>query len=179
MIGQQGNLLNNALAAGEMAKFLIGDPPYFFEAKSDNPEPQNVQEAFDLQITRYWAIVRDPSLPSSFVDGLGALLDTYPDRDKAIYVVNNWLYTYFAAHDKKRTQAPLGIYSELFDVDLSPVTDRMRIKLLSNRSTLISDTRWAGALWNSPNGLWGPIVRTAKVIREKLNGPDYLPQNVL
>ena len=42
------NVLLLALANDELDKFLVGEPFYFQEAKSDNDEPQNIVAAFDL-----------------------------------------------------------------------------------------------------------------------------------
>jgi hypothetical protein len=59
-----------ALANNELDKFLVGEPSYFQEAKSDNDEPQNIVAAFDLLLLRYWQETHDPFFSRALCDGL-------------------------------------------------------------------------------------------------------------
>ncbi|WP_331716187.1 hypothetical protein [Pseudomonas trivialis] len=51
-------------------------------------------------------------------------------------------------------------------------------QLESNKTALVIDTRWAGAVWNSQNGLGAPLMRTARVVRDKLGGRDFVPATI-
>ena len=171
------NVLQLALANNDLDKFLVGEPFYFQEAKSDNDEPQNVVAAFDLLVVRYWQETRDPQFPGGFVAALLKILATYPDRNRAIYAAAVWVWYYRFCLSKKRTN-PDGLYADLFEVDMGAVAVALQKQLERNKAALVGDTRWAGAGWNSQNGLWGPLMRTALVVRDKLGGPDFVPANI-
>jgi hypothetical protein len=171
------NVLLLALANDELDKFLVGEPFYFQEAKSDNDEPQNIVAAFDLLLLRYWQETHDPFFPARFVTALLKILATYPDRNRAIYAVAVWVWYYRFCLSKKHAQ-PQGLYAGLFEVDMSAVALALQGQLEANKAALVVDTRWAGAAWNSQHGLWDPLMRTALVVRDKLGGPDFVPFNI-
>jgi hypothetical protein len=89
MTAKDSDALARALANNELNKFLIGESPYFFEAKSDNDEPQNVSAAFDLLVLPYWKRTGDPNFPARLFGGLVDLLKSYPDKNRAIYVAHD------------------------------------------------------------------------------------------
>ncbi|MCK1787784.1 hypothetical protein L9Z73_26680 [Pseudomonas sp. TNT11] len=171
------NVLLLALANDELDKFLVGEPFYFQEAKSDNDEPQNIVAAFDLLLLRYWQETHDPLFSARFVTALLKILATYPDRNRAIYAVAVWVWYYRFCLSKKHAQ-PQGLYAGLFEVDMSAVALALQGQLEANKAALVVDTRWAGAAWNSQHGLWDPLMRTALVVRDKLGGPDFVPFNI-
>jgi hypothetical protein len=105
------------------------------------------------------------------------ILATYPDRNRAIYAVAVWVWYYRFCLSKKHAQ-PQGLYAGLFEVDMSAVALALQGQLEANKAALVVDTRWAGAAWNSPHGLWDPLMRTALVVRDKLGGPDFVPFNI-
>ncbi|WP_443696762.1 hypothetical protein [Pseudomonas sp.] len=171
------NVLLLALANDELDKFLVGEPFYFQEAKSDNDEPQNIVAAFDLLLLRYWQQTHDPLFPARFVAALLKILATYPDRNRAIYAAAVWVWYYRFCLSKKHAQ-PQGLYAGLFEIDMSAVALALQAQLEANKAALVVDTRWAGAAWNSQHGLWAPLMRTALVVRDKLGGPDFVPFNI-
>lgn len=63
MSNPQDNVLLLALANDELDKFLVGEPFYFLEAKTDNDEPQNVVAAFDQLIMPHWRQTHDATFP--------------------------------------------------------------------------------------------------------------------
>ncbi len=138
------NVLQLALANDELDKFLVGEPFYFLEAKVDNDEPQNVVAAFDQLVLPYWRQTHDASLPTRFVAALLTLLATYPDRNRAIYIAQDWVWYYRFCQDKQRKQ-PQGPYGDLFDIDLGSVAVALKRQLESRKADLQADTRWAGA----------------------------------
>ncbi|UXY50417.1 hypothetical protein [Pseudomonas tohonis] len=170
------NVLLLALANDELDRFLVGEPFYFLEARSDNDEPQNVVAAFDQLVVPYWRETRDPAFPQRFVAALLKILATYPDRNRAIYLAHDWVWYYRFCLAKKRAQ-PEGPYGDLFEVDMSGVAVALQRQLEANKAALQADTRWAGAAWNSPDGMWTPLLRTAVTVRDKLGGPDFVPAN--
>jgi hypothetical protein len=177
MSTRQDNVLLLALANDELDKFLVGEPFYFLEAKNDNDEPQNVVAAFDQLLVPYWRETRDASFPARFVATLLTILATYPDRNRAIYIAHDWVWYYRFCLSKKRAQ-PDGPYAELFEIDMGGVAVALKRQLEINKADLIADTRWAGAAWNSQNGMWDPLMRTALMVRDKLGGPDFVPANI-
>lgn len=166
-----------ALANNELDKFLVGELSYFQEAKSDNDEPQDVVAAFDLLVVRYWQETRDPQFPGKFVAALLTILATYPDRNRAIYAAAVWVWYYRFCLSKKHATLN-GLYADLFEIDMGTVALALQKQLESNKPALVTDTRWAGAGWNSQNGLWDPLMRTALVVRDKLGGPDFVTATI-
>lgn len=170
------NSLVRAISNNDLMKFLVGEPPYFFEAKSENEEPQNVSQAFDSLVVPYWKHTKDVNFPGNFVASLFNALNVYPDRNRAIYVAHDWIWYYTYCLNKKKAQ-PTGYYGDLFEVDLSNVASLLKSLLESNKTQLINDERWGGASWNSKSGMWGVLLRTSEAVRDKLGGPDFVPTN--
>lgn len=177
MSSNPDNVLQLALANDELEKFIVGEPFYFQEAKADNEEPQNVIAAFDQLVLPHWLQTRDASFAARFIAAMLKALATYPDRNRAIYAVSDWLWYYRFCLSKKAAQ-PQGKYAELFDADMGAVALSLKQQLEANKAALIGDTRWAGAAWNSKAGLWEPLMRTALNVRDKLGGPDFVPSNI-
>jgi hypothetical protein len=169
------NLLTRALANNELGKFLIGEGEYFYNAPNDNDEPQNIRAAFDLAVAPYWSRTKDALLPSRLFGALEVLLTSHPDKNRAIYVTYGWIW-YYAYCLAKRRARPDGTYSDLFEVDLRTLASVLKAETELSKKSLAQDVRWAGAGWNSVDGLWAPVVRTARVIA-KLTGLDVVPSN--
>ncbi|MDB6441949.1 hypothetical protein PII47_01065 [Pseudomonas sp. 21TX0197] len=47
-----------------------------------------------------------------------------------------------------------------------------------HKAERVADTRWAGAAWHSPDGLWTPLMHSALMVRDKRGGPDFVPANI-
>lgn len=174
----QGDLLRRALDADKMSAFLVGEPPYYYHARKDFQEPQNVSEAMLLQVAPYWRLTKDERLPHAFAQGLLQLLQAYPDQNKALYVCSNWIRSYYYGLMKKREQYPLGSYADLFETDLTLVAKTLRQEVLSAKASLKLDKRWAGAEWNDSSGLWGAILSSALRTRDQFNGLDFVPTDL-
>lgn len=174
MSADPDNVLLVALANDELDKFLVGEPGYFHEARNDNEEPQNVVAAFDLLVLRYWRQARDARFPARFVAALLGILAAYPDRNRAVYCAAAWVWYYRFCLSKKRAR-PEGPYADLFEIDLGAVALALRRQLEARKAALVADTRWAGNSHNSHDGLWGPLLRTALAVRDRLGGPDFVP----
>jgi hypothetical protein len=175
MTAKNNDILTRALANDELDKFLIGESPYFFEAKIDNDEPQNVSAAFDLLVLPYWKRTGDLNFPARLFGSLVGLLQSYPDKNRAIYVAHDWIWYYLYCMVKKRTQAN-GVYGDLFEVDLNALAAILKAELESNKESLIGDKRWAGATWNTTNGMWDPLLKVSEAV-VKLSGPNFVPDN--
>jgi hypothetical protein len=171
------NVLIIALAEHALDKFIVGEPFYFQEAKTDTAEPQNVMAAFDLLVLDYWTKTKDEKFPGKFASEMLKALGTYPDKNRAIYAVADWIHYYQYCLTQKRSN-PNGQYRELFEMDLAGVAGALKHELEVNKAELITDTRWAGESWNSKQGLWEPLMRVALGVRDKLGGPDFVPDNV-
>jgi hypothetical protein len=168
------NQIELAVYHHDLHHYLAGDAPYFVEAKTDLEEPQNVAQAFDLQIYPYIVRTHDTKLPDASADGLIKMLTTHADPVRATYLAYSWVWYLLYCEAKKRA-APTGYYKDLplFDFSDVALTAQKKADLLA--ATLKQDTRWAGAAWNSQMGLWEPICNLASAIRDRLGGPDMVP----
>lgn len=169
-------LLTEALAQHCLELFLVGEPPWFFDVKAEFDEPQKVMQAFDILVYPYWKTHHDPAFPEAFANALFSMLMMYPDRNRAIYIAHDWIWYYRYCLNKKRLN-PEGLYADLFEVDLTSVAALLKSLLESNKEELIKDTRWAGEPRNSQQGMWAPLLRSSKNVRDNLRGPDFVPDN--
>lgn len=62
MAVSQPDLLSQALARDALGAFLLGEPPYFHEARAEHEEPQNFSAAFETLVLPYWHRTADPEL---------------------------------------------------------------------------------------------------------------------
>jgi hypothetical protein len=170
------NVLLIALEDGALDKFIVGEPFYFQEAKVDNQEPQNVMAAFNL-VLDYWMRTKDETFPGEFAAAMLNALEAYPDKNRAIYAVSDWIQHYYYCATQKKAN-PNGKYCELFEMDTAGVAGALKHELEVNKGELIIDTRWAGESWNSRQGLWEPLMREALGVRDKFEGPDFVPNNI-
>lgn len=173
---QQDDLIQRALDHDEMDRFVVGESFYFLEARVDNEEPQNIPQAFDQLLLPHWREGRDPLLWQRWIAGMLKALRDHPDANRAIYSVANWLWYYHHCLGKKRAQ-PDGSYADLPELDLGAVALALQLCMAERKDELITDTRWAGAAWNSPQGIWVPLLRLARAVRDNLAGPDFVPVN--
>ena len=173
---QQHDLIQRALNNDELDRFVVGEPFYFLEARVDNEEPQNIPQAFDQLLLPHWREGRDPLLWQRWIAGMLKALRDHPDANRAIYSVANWLWYYHHCLGKKRAQ-PDGSYADLPELDLGAVALALQLCMAERKDELITDTRWAGAAWNSPQGIWVPLLRLARAVRDNLAGPDFVPVN--
>ncbi|WP_369319855.1 hypothetical protein [Pseudomonas sp. W2Oct36] len=95
------NVLLIALADGPLDKFIVGEPFYFQEAKVDTQEPQNVMAAFNL-VLDYWMRTKDETFPGEFAAAMLKALKSYPDKNRAIYAVSDWIQHYYYCKTQKR-----------------------------------------------------------------------------
>ncbi len=170
------DVLKLALDNDELDRFVVGEPFYFLEARVDNEEPQNIPQAFDQLLLPHWREAGDPLLWQRWIAGMLKVLRDYPDANRAIYSVANWLWYYHYCLGKKRVQ-PEGSYADLPELDLGAVALALQLRMAERKDELIADTRWAGAAWNSPQGIWAPLLRLARAVRDNLAGPDFVPIN--
>lgn len=167
-----------AFVAAEVDRFLAGIAPYFVVSRSDTDEPQNFDAAFDTELLAAWRATRDPAIPVAFLDGLVRLLRSHPDANLAVYVAENWIRCYAYRAWKRQGGQPSAPRDDLFELDLAPAAALLKAAIEANEDSLRQDRRWAGAQWNSPDGLWTPLVRTALFVRDKWGGPDFVPSRI-
>lgn len=167
MAVSQPDLLSQALARDALGAFLLGEPPYFHEARAEHEEPQNVGAAFEALLLPYWHRTTDPELGERLTRACLALLAGHPDHNRAIYCVHAWIWEY------RYAQVGKGI--PVFDWRLEPVVVTLKASIERARTALVGDTRWAGAPWNSTDGIWGALLRASLHLRDRLGGPDLVP----
>ena len=135
-----------------------------------------MEAAFDLLVLPLWTARRDAAIPAALVAGLLRLLAAHPDPNRAAYVASSWIWYALHCLDKKRKDLA-GRDGDLFAIDFTPVAAPLKAAVEARKDALVADPRWAGAAWNSPDGLWTPLVRTAIAVRDRLAGPDFVPTN--
>jgi len=168
------SLFWKAAKCNELDKFITGEDPYFVSEKNDDGNPQNVSAAFQLYVYIPWAETHDLRIPELLVKGMSQALDDETDKNRAIYAICGWLIKYYNAA-KKRRESGGKFYSDLFELDLTCVQQKLRAAMELRRVDLQRDKRWAGAEWNSKNGMWDPLVGQLERIRDMLDGPDLVP----
>lgn len=173
----QDNVLERALRNNELDKFLVGEPFYFMETKDDNDEPQNVIVSIALLFLPYIRATGDSNFPLKFTLALIKMLENYPDRNRAIYMAQRWVWGYRYCLSQKHVK-PQGPYADLFECNMNAVATVLKQQLEANKADLMTDTRWAGQSWNSNNGLWEPMMDAALIVRDELGGPDFVPSNM-
>lgn len=65
----------------------------------------------------------------------------------------------------------------VFDWRLGPVAVMLKACIERARMSLVADTRWAGASWNGADGIWGVLLRASLHLRDRLGGPDLVPDH--
>jgi len=166
---QEPSQFEMALKNHELDHFVAG-----VHAQVDNEEPQNVRQAFDLQVYPTIRKTQDPSLPDQLADALIKMIHTHLDTNRALYLAYKWIW-YCRYIEQKKAMDPTGFYVDLPVFDFSDVALLLQKQTAAHAASLKQDTRWAGAAWNSAAGLWEPIIKTAQNVRDKLSGPDCVP----
>lgn len=64
------------------------------------------------------------------------------------------------------------------DVNMGSVGVALMRLLERHKAERVADTRWAGAAWHSPDGMWTPLMHSALMVRDKRGGPDFVPANI-
>ncbi len=168
------------LANNDLDKFLVGEPFCFQEAKSDNDEAtecgRSVRSVGGALLARDPATRNSPEAVSS--RPCFKILATYPDRNRAIYAAAVWVWWYYRFCLSKKRTNPDGLYADLFEVDMVPWQWPCRSSWNATRLPL-SAIPLGGRWLDGQNGLWGPLMRTALVVRDKLGGPTSYRQHLM
>lgn len=160
-------LLKKAIKKNELHLFLAGLKRYKCQGINDLPDPNDYNQSWNKEILPYLNSVSDNAAIDLFKSALVKLLDWKEDPNLGLYTIMatlNWFY-YYSKENK--------IKHKLDFEELRPLIVE---KLRERQFDLKHDKRWAGAEWNSPDGLWTPLVDTAKFIRDHYNGIDLVPE---
>ena len=93
------------------------------------------------------------------------LLEEKEDVNSNLYILVNILFWYYYHKSEKNLD---------FDLDINKVKKICHESLLANEKSLKEDNRWAGNENNSKNGLWDPMMRLLKGVKERYNGVDIM-----
>jgi hypothetical protein len=147
-----------AIQQNELPLFFLGKGEYKVQGRSDLPEPNDYLWCWESEIIPFLnGRIHKINFDLIFAE----ILNQEEDIILAIYAVmsNLSLYYYF----KEKCEINMEITFSL--------TEKLLQKLLlENKDKLMQDKRWAGVEWNSSNGLWEPLQRVAKSIKEIYNG---------
>jgi len=155
------NQLIQALEAGRIRDFLVGEPPFFITLP-DHPD--------DHSPIRAWLTFMVPVLDEKLLSDRqlqivkSAMMDLMNEEDKAagIYHLIGNLFVYYSLVSENRIAADI-VFT---DTDLAAIGKC----LTALKPVLEKDTRWTGASWHSNNGLWGPLTKDVELIAQR-GGP--------
>jgi hypothetical protein len=129
------------------------------DSRNDNDDPQYVIGAFD-QIFAHWRTTLNADFAEYFTESLSYALAQGTELNLAIYMTSNWLWCYrYCLHEQ-------GRYAGLFEVDITALGGQLKQALHANKANLMADRRWAGAEWNSPNGLASFTDETVEITQK-------------
>jgi hypothetical protein len=158
------NKIIKAIQQNELSLFFLGKGEYHIEAnrRNDLPDPNNFLWCWESEIIPFLNNERDKiNFDNIFVD----ILKQEKDTALAINVVITNLFWYY--YFKKKGDINIAI-------KFSATEKILKKMLLDNKEKLMQDKRWAGAEWNSSNGLWEPLQRVANSIKNEYNGINLI-----
>lgn len=129
--------------------FLLGEKGYKCIGRNDMGEPNDYLFCWESEIIPY--IKENPKkFKDIFFNALHELFFYKKDKILGIYSVANHVFwcSYFI------NKASINL-----DIDLTEIINELSIIVDLNKDALRKDKRWAGAEWNSNNGLLEPIRR--------------------
>lgn len=152
-------LLAAPLGRGELPRFMLGDEEYRLDSRNDNDDPKYVSNAFD-QIFAHWRTTQNADFAEYFTESLSYALAQGTELNLAIYMTSDWLWHYrYCLHEQ-------GRYAGLFEVDITALGGQLKQALHADKANLMADRRWAGAEWNSPNGLASFTGETVEITQK-------------
>lgn len=149
----------------ELGLFLMGIGKYQVKGHSDLSMPNDYNECWRQEIIPFSRI--DDALPRKLAMTLLRLLEYEEDYNLALYTIImtiNWYYFF-----KKE-----GLIN--FEFELDDLVEPFKNRICAQKNNLMKDTRWAGAEWNSEDGLWEPFLHATTFIKNKYHGVDLVPQ---
>ena len=139
--------IKRAIERNELADFLIGKGEYKYWNR-ELRHPNNWSYCWQIAIVPFAKEYKD--LPNMLVAAFEELLQRQNDVVLNIYTVNFNVYWYYYLLDKNRVD---------FKIDFSEIERCLVDKINLHRSELLECKKWAGAEYNSPNGLIQPLER--------------------
>ena len=144
------NMIEDVIKKGDLHLFLVGDGVYKCHGRSDYPDPTDFLACWEEEIIPYFN--KNNSIESVMVlyDAIIMLFNYTKDVNLGLYSIAShieWDY-YFEKENLIR-----------FSLDWKSIAQKLELAAEINKERLIADTRWAGAEWNSSQGLYEPICR--------------------
>lgn len=141
--------IQKAIVKDELPAFLIGKIEYKCSGRSDFDEPTDYLFCWESEIIPFTQS-NPEKFKTVFLDALHKLLLYENDKILGIYSVAKHVFwcSYFIEKGKIK-----------LDIDLKDITTQLAQIVKREKDNLIKDKRWAGAEWNSKQGLFEPINR--------------------
>jgi hypothetical protein len=144
--------------------FISGEQPYFFGSPHGGDDPQN---AFGGYSSQFYEIVSalqrgevvDLTVFETFFRELRDYLLLEADPNKQLYITIDWIWTFLDRLNEIPPEAIDRVQPIFGMIERNAFVSLFRAELVRGEHRLLHDQRWAGATWNSDNGLFGPLSR--------------------
>lgn len=142
--------IEDAIKNGELHLFLVGDGVYKCHGRSDYPDPTDFLACWEEEIIPYFNKNNAIESAMEFYNAIKKLFNYTDDVDLGLYSIATHVFLYHSFESENKLQ---------FKLDWLSIAKELQSAIELNKKKLIVDTRWAGAEWNSSQGLYEPICR--------------------
>lgn len=143
-------IIEDAIKNGELHLFLIGKGDYKCHGRSDYSDPTDFLACWEKQIIPYFNKNNAIESAMEFYNAIKKLFNYTDDVDLGLYSIATHVFLYHSFESENKLQ---------FKLDWLSIAKELQSAIELNKKKLIVDTRWAGAEWNSSQGLYEPICR--------------------
>jgi len=143
-------MIEEAIKKGELHLFLIGKGEYKCHGRSDYPDPTDYLACWEKEIIPYFNENNSIESVLRLYNSIIMLFDYANDINLGLYSI--------AAHIEWCNYFEKGKKIQ-FSLDWKSIAEKLKLAVEINKERLIADKRWAGAEWNSNQGLYEPIIR--------------------
>lgn len=142
--------IKEAIENEELYLFLIGEGEYQCRGRSDYPNPTDFLACWEKEIIPYFNYNNSLESVRVLYDAIIMLFDYQKDINLGLYSISSHTFWCYYFENEKMLQ---------FYLDWKNIAEKLKFAVEINKESLIADTRWAGAEWNSSQGLYESINR--------------------
>ena len=143
-------MIEDAIKKGELHLFLIGKDDYICQGRSDYPDPTDYLACWEKEIIPYFNSNNSIESVMGLYNSLIMLFDYVKDINLGLYSIAKHIFWYYYFEKEEKVR---------FLLDWKTIAEKLKLAVEINKERLIADKRWAGAEWNSSQGLYEPIIR--------------------